>query len=286
MSPLLKRTKLVVWAMLLMLVTVTSVSAGEKPKPEEIIAKHLESLGKAENRKASRIINGQSQFFLRVGNSATINGKTVLASEENKNLLAMIFDTPQYPHEKMGFDGEKFTAAAGLNARRPPLSDFIYANNEVFGESLIGGALSANWGLLYADKRQAKIQYGGTKKINGRELHVLNYFPKKLSAFKIKLFFDTETFRHVRTEYEILISAQMGTTPENSSQQREQRNRLIEDFSDFKEEGGLMLPHTYKLEIIINGTSGSQQLDWQMNLDKFEFGQAIDPKSYRVTTGN
>src|SRR5262249_45272554 len=70
------------------------------------------------------------------------------------------------------------------------------------------------------------------------------------------LFFDPETFRHVRTRYSFEIGARIGTR-ENSNQNTESYYSLTEDFDDFRAVDGLTLPHKYKLQLSIQGTSGA-----------------------------
>ena len=44
----------------------------------------------------------------------------------------------------------------------------------------------------------------GEAKVEGRKLHMIEYRPKnRLGDVKIKLYFDWDTFRHVRTEYNV-----------------------------------------------------------------------------------
>jgi hypothetical protein len=103
------------------------------------------------------------------------------------------------------------------------------------------------------------------------------------SDLKITLSFDAETFHHVRTEYERSVIAQMGGTPETSANQSETRYKLVEDFSDFKKEGGLTLPHAYKIQLeITTGSRGAVKAQWEMTLSQFQFNQRIEPGSFDV----
>ncbi|HZI49147.1 MAG TPA: hypothetical protein VFD75_15230, partial [Pyrinomonadaceae bacterium] len=86
----------------------------------------------------------------------------------------------------------------------------------------------------------------------------------------------------VRTEYERSVIAQMGSNPETSASQSETRYKLTEDFSDFKKEGGLTLPHGYKIQLEILGRNGSFRAFWDVTLSRFEFNQKIDPTTFDV----
>jgi hypothetical protein len=70
---------------------------------------------------------------------------------------------------------------------------------------------------------------------------------------------------------------QIGATPETSSQQSETRYKLVEDFSDFKKESGLLLPHIYKVSLERTGHGGSFWGEWEMSFSQFAFNQRIDP---------
>ena len=77
--------------------------------------------------------------------------------------------------------------------------------------------------------------------------------------------------------------AQMGSTPETSAtQSAETHYKLTEDFSDFKKDGGLILPHAYRISLEIVGRQGSFKANWDMKLEPFQFNQRIDPATFDV----
>lgn len=259
-----------------------SIVVAQKLKAEEVVAKHLESLGTAEARAATRnrIATGASSLTFRQGGNGQAVGTALMASANKKNLIILAFDAPDYPYEKLGFDGSKLTVRPIRPGLRGPFGDFFLTHDVVFKEGLIGGSLSDSWPLLRLTERDAKIEYGGLKKVGDRQVHELKYFPKKGSDLKIKMFFDAETFRHVRTEYDRSVAATMGERPEQSVSNREVRYRVIEEFSDFKQEGGLTLPHTYKLELRVSNQRNPLLLDWVVQLNKFEFNQTMADKDF------
>src|SRR5436190_24031601 len=75
----------------------------EKLKPEELIAKHLDSIGPAEKRKAvkSRTTVGTAQVIFRVGGSGTLNGKANLLSQGSSVRLGFVFPALDYPGEQL-----------------------------------------------------------------------------------------------------------------------------------------------------------------------------------------
>ena len=262
-------------------------SVAEKMKPEEVVARHLESIGPAKARAAAttRIIAGTSQVFFRSPPPGQAAGRAVLASEGVKSLIGMSFRSPVYPREELGFDGNSFIAAYVTPGVRSSLGSFLMTHNLVFKQGLMGGTLSSAWPLLNLSIRDPRLEYTGTKKIENQTLHELKYFPRGGSDLQISLFFDQETFQHLRTEYERVIAAPTGDRGYLSGRGTETHYKLVEEFSEFKKEGELTLPHTYKIKLIIDGQGGTFLADWQLNLTQFSFNERIDPSSFSISAG-
>jgi hypothetical protein len=255
----------------------------DKIKLEELIAKHLESIGTADARRAgrSRIVAGGSVMNVKTGGRGSASGAALLASHEGKVLLKAEYSgNATYPLEKFGFDGKKFYALQYAPGARSPLAQFLMSHDTIFSEGLIGGTLSSSWPLLNLLERDPKLQYSGTEKIKGRQAHKVKYTPRSGAELKITLFFDAETFQHVRTDYERVIPAPMGATPGASASQRETRYKLVEEFSDFRQESGLDLPHAYNLQFSVFQLNNPLALDWTINLAKFTFDYPIDVKEF------
>lgn len=256
----------------------------EKPTAETVVAKHLESIGTAEARSSLQSISivgtSRATFFGRGGGVA--DGISVLASKPGKYMVAMKFNTPDYPFEKMGYDGSDFSVGFVRPGVRSNLGSFLRTNENTFKNGLMSGTLSSSWALLNLDPKAVKIKYAGLKKIDGVKLHALEFDPRKGSDLDITLFFDPETYRHVRTEYRRVIAARQGANIDASAGQSETRYTFVETFADFSEENKLTLPHTYKIRLEILTGNGTTAYEWQMNLQKFAFNQAIDDKDFNV----
>lgn len=261
-----------------------TASATDKMKPEEVVLKHLQSIGAEESRASitSRIIIGTCKFSYRVNRVGQTEGNAVMASEGVKSLIGMTFPESDYPFERLGFDGRNFTTGYIRPGIRSILGDFLYSHNDVFKEGLIGGALTQAWPLLDLAARNPKLEYDGTQKVNGKETHVLSYSPRKGTDFQIKLYFDSTTFQHVRSVYSQSISPQMGKTDRESSRQRGTRYEIVEEFADFRKESGLTLPHNYKLRLEIDNQGGNAQYNWELSLTQYAFNRKIPADSYNV----
>lgn len=261
------------------------LSVAEKLKPEDIVARHLESIGTAKVRESikTRIFSGVSQVVFHIAPTGMAVGKAVLASEDTKNLIGMSFPSPVYPREQLGFNGDSFVAAFVTPGVRSPLGAFLMTHNLIFKEGLMGGALSSAWPLWDA-KRSPKLEYAGTKRINAQTLEELRYVPHSGSDLKVSLFFDHETFRHVRTEYERTIAAPTGDRSYIAGVTREIRYKMVEEFSDFKPEAGLTLPHLYKINLYVDSPNGTSQTEWTVKLNQFTFNEKIDPSSFSISS--
>jgi hypothetical protein len=255
-------------------------------KPEEVLAKHLDSIGAEAARGAakSRIIQGTTLATFRIGGSGTAAGGSVLASAGNRSLVSVVFENAEYPFERMGYDGKRVTVGELKPGIRSTLGKFFQQYEMPLKEGLLGGVLSTAWPLYDMTGRSAKLKYSGMKEIDKRKVHVLEYNAKNDGGLKTKLFFDAETFRHVRTEYERRMIQQMPDQPSVTQQQGDAITRLTEDFSDFSDESGLMLPHTYKLSLSIESLNRRALQDWVFTLTKFNFNQPIPDSEFDVST--
>lgn len=255
-----------------------------KLTPAELINKHLESLGSADAR--ARVhgtrIKGTGMLTVREGGTGQAQGQVLLASQDDKNLTRMIFEAESTWFK---FDGVKSSVSQFRPGRRTSLENFFAAYEVIMKEGLIGGTLSEAWPLLKVETRNPKLEYAGTKQIGGRELMALKYTPRKGSDLKIVLFFEPETFRHVRTEYsqtiyttdQQRIQGGSGRLP-TATDQRAQSARVnaFEEFSDFKEEQGLRLPHTYKFELSIQSDIRPALINWEFTLSEFTFSSPFE----------
>lgn len=287
---------------LLALSIPTTGRGQEKLKTEDVISKHLSAIGSTEARSATKsiIALGDAKALTHSTALPEIFGVSQVASEGEKVVLAMVFNSTSYPYEKAGYDGSKMTVALlKTTGGRSALTDFLASQQAIFKEGLIGGTLSSAWPLLNAAAKDAKLSYGGTKKINERLAHEVKYSTKK-SDMKVSLFFDAETFQHVRTEYSYSTSARMGARPSSgpiasmstgstsaagtdTGSSTLNRYKLIEEFSDFKPTGQLTLPHTYKLRLTVDAQR-TLLLEWVMNFKQFTFNEKIDESVFNVST--
>jgi hypothetical protein len=270
------------------LVSAPHANPDTKLTPAELVAKHLESIGSAEARARvnSTRIKGACTVAVKLCGEGQVEGQAVMGSQGKANFIDMNFETPGYPFERLRYDGKDFSASQFKPGSRTCLGQFFLTHEVLFKEGLMGGTLSDSWALLNVEERNPKLEYSGLKKIEGQELHALRYSPKKGSDLKIMLYFDPQTFQHVRTEYsEVIYATEQrriagggGGLP--SAQRQQATNARIEayeEFSDFKEEAGLKLPHTYKFHLSIQSDVRPAIVDWVFNLTDFGFNVPAEP---------
>ena len=270
---------------LVLLAAIASLE-GQEPKltPAELVAKHLESIGPAEARSAakSRIAEGTVQMRILLGGAATAWGQAGLISEGRKVLLSLRFTHPDYAGEHMVFDGEKFQVGRANPVSRSGFGEFIHRYNQILREGLVGGVLSTGWPLLDVEGNRPRLLYEGLKKMDGEPLHELTYSARKGGGeVKIHLYFEPETFRHVRSVYVLIIHAQMGRTAVESISQRETRLTLEERFSEFQVVDGLTLPTHWKIHYTAERNS-TTLWEWDIVFEKVQDNQGIDPKSFAI----
>lgn len=271
-------------ALTLLLLIFASAKA-QKISADDIVAKHLESIGTVEARKniKNQVASGLVQYAVLL-NKTGGNGKIVIASEGRKLLYGMSFSIPSYPAETIVFDGKNAKIAFAINNARSAFGDYLYRYKDTITEGLLGGVLGSGWALHDLVGRKAKIDFDGTKKINDREVYVLKFMPKGGADLSFTIFIDLQTFEHVRTEYKAVRSAIIGSSPDASSQQREQRETLVEEFSDYRRENGLNLPHSYRAYVRLEGAAGVREYEYRAEFSDFYFNQPLDPNSFNTET--
>jgi hypothetical protein len=266
--------------------TSPSVPASDKPKAEELVGKHLDALGTAEARTALKSLNVEGNLmtkFLRGGSGAT-GGPFAMVSEGHKIIMQAKFDQPTYPGESYAFDGNKKTIGFIVPGQRSQLEDFLNNNGEVVQEGLIGGTLSTAWPLYDWQSRNARLDVDGLKKVDGKELFRVSYHPRHGTGdLKIYLFFEPDTFRHVKTIYTEQSQAQMGSTPGMSSVGGGANLTMEEDFGGFTKVNKLMLPTQWTIKYNQEGLgSGSSMVEFDWNISRIQANPDISGVTFKI----
>jgi hypothetical protein len=292
-------------------------AANTVSNPDELLAQHLDSIANAQNRAAlkSRVVQGPVEFRILVGGAGVLDGKAVLVSEGKKFQFMMKLPNNEYKGEQFIFNGDKDSVAFSTSQQsRSALGSFMFVQDAAIREGLWGGELSTAWPLLNLGERKAKLNFDGLKKVDGQELYEVHYRPHKNSDLDIQLYFDPQTYHHVRTIYSYTTSTSFanlapsagvgnapslaggadgaavggsqgagGTAETAAARQVPNRYRLEEKFSDFKTVDGVTLPTHYDIQFSQELQNGRTTLsDWDMKGLEVSNNLSVDAKAFEV----
>jgi hypothetical protein len=109
----------------------------------------------------------------------------------------------------------------------------------------------------------------------------MKYTPKKgNAAIQTYLYFDTETFRHVRSQYRSeFVSPEFQNIDTNALKAH---YTLTEDFDDFRDVDGFTLPHSYKIDFVIDSRSKEFAGAWTYVVKQAVRNQVLDRQLFAV----
>jgi hypothetical protein len=275
-------------------------------KPEDIVAHHLDSIGTAEARAAAktRIIQGNSDFKIVVGGGGEIQGTSAVVSEGRKMILMVKLPNNDYHGEQIVTDGNKVNVVpTTADHKWSDFGNFVRTQDQIVREGLLGGELTSAWALMNLDENKAKLHYDGEKKVDGQEAYQVSYHSKKRDDLTIRLYFDPQTYHHIKTTYSITLASGLGgfqpsisdqtgmTTPSNSGgadvtqsgQQKQTRYTIEENFSDFKTTEGLTLPAKYSIHFTEELQNGATKVyEWDLGAEEVSFNRPLDPRNFQI----
>jgi hypothetical protein len=261
----------------------------------DFLKQHLNSIGTEQARAAvkSRAVEGSLKFTLLDRNSGAQDGKEVFISEDNKSVTLLKLPNPNYHGERFVCDGKnKIEVAYVKPGTYSNLGAFVEVHQEILKEGLFGGTLSTGWALTRLEQNHPKLQDQGIKKINGKELHRVQYLPAKRSDLEIFLYFDPQTSRHVMTSYSLTVAPGLGSTELETAKQDFTRYHLEERFEDFKEVDGLQLPNKWTIQFTSDvptdpnhprlGGAESSVSQFQATVTAVHNNISLDPKNFEI----
>ncbi|MBZ5548067.1 MAG: hypothetical protein LAO22_08950 [Acidobacteriia bacterium] len=256
------------------------------PKAAELVARHLDAIGSADARSAAktRVVQGSATYNVVVGGGGRIEGKTGLVSEGRKMRFLMRFPQADYRGENVAFNGDSVGVAfANSSQSRSPFASFLTSQDVIVRDGLLGGVLSTGWGLLSVADPNPKLTVEGVKKVDGRPAYQVHYEPHKHSEVQIMLYFDCETFRHVKTVYSTSIANNVGASIVETSKLLPERNTLEERFSEFKTVDGLTLPTHWNIQFTRELPNGSTTIsEWDLKEDQITNNMGLDPRNFEL----
>ena len=279
--------------------------AKDQVSPEQVTAAHLKSIGSPEALAALKTMTfvGTTSVEFIQGMSGSMSGQSMCVSEGNKLGIVLKYADINYPGEYFAYNGKDVSVGYISPGQKSPLADFLFRHNGIMKEGLLGGILSTGWPLLKLQEKQVNLAYRETT-IDGRRLHEIEYRPKQgLTDMKIKLYFDMETYRHVRTEYRLRVRDDMSAAPGGLGTRTGQYQApgdsspasgfdtlqqgvadsiyvLTEKFDDFKKIGAMTLPHSYTIDYSVEGQGHSFIGKWTIKASQWAFNRDLDERLF------
>jgi hypothetical protein len=296
---------------------VSNAQAANPPaNAEELVAQHLDSIGSASVRASlkTRVAQGPVRYTILVGGAGFLDGKAQIASDGKKLIFMMKLPNNEYRGEQFIFNGEKDSVAFSTAGQsRSILGSFIFVQDAVIREGLLGGVLTTAWPLSNLDERKAKLNFDGLKKVDGQDLYDVRYRPHRNTDLEIHLYFDPLTYHHVETTYsysttqsltgvssataaglEPVTSGAPGRTGTNGTSQSgspetaqarltPNRYRLTEKFSDFKTVDGVTLPTHDNIQFSQELQNGRTTLnEWDLKGLDVSNNVPVDARNFEV----
>ena len=256
---------------------------------DNVVERHVASIGtmdKLTNLK-NRFLLGDAGFTIQ-GSASQISGKVGILSDKNRVVWAFQFRSNDYPQDKFGFDGKKAVVNRTAPQGRSFLTQFLYDNRRLLEDGIFGGALSGNWAMTVPSMKD-RLKVLGSRKVGDVETVIVEYSPRG-SDFTTKLFFDRETFRHIRSEHTVLQAAVQGPSVDSSAGQSGSIIKLVEEFSNFKKMGDLTLPTAYRISYSRSGAANisthagtSRETLWTINITDYSADQDLSEDAFSIS---
>jgi hypothetical protein len=256
-----------------------------KMTPETLVGRHLQSIAGADvlaNIK-SRAFQGTTRVRFQQGAFGELSGPAQFASEGHKLAIILSYAGQDYRGEHLAFDGKSVTVARYLPGKISTLAEFINRFDGLMKEGLMGGVLSTSWPLYDIAAIKSRLKYSKAK-VAGQAMHTLEYSGKGLGDFKIVLFFEPETFHHVRTEYKLHIGATRGSGPATSIgiETADTYYFLTEEFANFKKVDDMTLPQLYTIKFTTEGQTRTFVAQWIVEAEQWNHNAPLDESLFKA----
>jgi len=194
------------------------------------------------------------------------------------------FSQEDYRGENVVFNGDAMGVAfANSNQSRSPFASFLLAQDVIVRDGLLSGALSTAWPLLNVADGKPKLTVEGVKKVDGVSAYQVRYKPRKRGVLQILLYFDQETFRHIKTIYSTSVANNVGASITESVKLQPERTILEERFSDFTTAEGITLPSHYNIHFTQELQDGKTTVyEWDMKANEVSENMSLDPRNFQV----
>jgi hypothetical protein len=233
---------LILLALLIALPTAMAVGRGGDDKSltaAEIISKHIEAVG----GKAA-LAKIKSRVAIGTAKKENDAAAPMAVMSEAPNRVSAIYQFNDF-NWQLTYDGSKAIVRPMLTRANAPVMKKYEA---MLASGTLFNSMSLYNLLIAGSSEDVKFEAKGTKKVKGRSAYMV--VMKQAKADEVRMYFDTETFMWVRTDYGTAhLTKEMGQFT-NAVESKDQESTL--DFyvetTDFREVDGVKLP--FRLEIV------------------------------------
>jgi hypothetical protein len=267
-----RATSVLLWPVILSLSIPVFSDDKDKLSANDIISKHIIAIGGKEalSKIKTRVAIGTAKKDSDAAVTAAI-------MSEAPNRVSAIYQFEGY-NWQLSYDGSK-------PLFRPLFSRAVAPVMQKYEDMLTTGTMfndvSLYNALIAGEAAGVKFEAKGTKKIKGKNCYVVEM--KRPKGEAVRMFFDTDTFMWVRTEYGIvrLTKPMSAFTNEVTSKDEETTYDFFVETSDFKDVDGLKLP--FRVEMVATAPILKQKNVGTIVITINEYRQniEIDPKMFQ-----
>jgi hypothetical protein len=266
-------------AALVLIFALGCATRAQELDPKDLISRHLNSISTPERRAALKNLFavGVSEFESKVP-VIKGGGKAIVVSDPDNLYFLLSLNSHDYPYERVGAFAKGISLPFISPGRRSFLGAFLADNPKILTENLFCGDMSLRWIDNISDAAQQKMKIAGSKKINGRGAYAVDVAVSGSDSGKsrIRLYFDSDTYRHIRSEYHREVDIGRITVRQENQLQNATVD-LVEEFSDFREIDGFTLPHAYKVTLTTNTATQVYEASLGIRVSTYYFNQNLAP---------
>jgi hypothetical protein len=237
----------------------------------EIISRHLAAVGGKD-----AIVKIKSRVAIGTAQKDSETAVPVAIMSEAPNHVSAIYQFKDY-NWQLTYDGSKAIFRPAFSRAS---SAIMHKYEDMLATGTMFNGISLYNALTQADSESVKLEAKGTKKVKGRLAYIVEMKRGEQSA---RLYFDTETFMWVRTDYgSVRVTKDLGGfTNDAVSKDEETTYDFYAETSDFKEIDRVKLP--FKFEMVATAPILRQKNVGTIitTITQYSHNIPIDPKMFQ-----
>jgi len=257
---------------LLLLITLALSAApfraDEKLSGSEIINKHLAAIGGKEV-----LAKIKSRIAIGTARKENDSAAPMAVMSEAPNRVSAIYQFQGF-NWQLSYDGSRAIVRPLLSRANAPI---LHKYEDMLATGTMFNGISLYNVLTRGESDGVKFESKGTKKVRGRPAYTVEM---KRGTDKVLLYFDTESFMWVRTDYGSLqLTRELGTI--TGPKDQETTVDFYVETSDFKEVDRVKLP--FKFELVVTAPILKQKNVGTIVaiINEYRHNVPIDPKMFQ-----